>query len=275
MPFTGSHPAAVLPLLRLTRGRVALLPGAMVLGSMTPDLGYYVPLPVSSESMHRLDPLGLGANLLLGLAAWLVWQGLLAPALVVLSPGALRRRLPVSAGAGLRPVVRPRALTMAGISLLVGAATHVLWDAFTHPGLWGAGHIGWLEARHAGHLGTSYAQLGSSVLGALALAGWVVLWWRRTVPGPVEPAGAAGRRLPGTAPRLVALAVVGSAGAAGGVVGLYVWLTTAGFHSLAWYVLTTGGSSLGAAALLVAAVTLLVVAPRPFSPAGRRPGPET
>lgn len=41
MPFTGSHPAAVLPLLRW-----GLIPSALVIGSMSPDLGYFLPLGI-------------------------------------------------------------------------------------------------------------------------------------------------------------------------------------------------------------------------------------
>jgi hypothetical protein len=39
LPFTGSHPAAVLPLLR-----TPLPASALVIGSLTPDLPYYVPI---------------------------------------------------------------------------------------------------------------------------------------------------------------------------------------------------------------------------------------
>ena len=40
MPFTGSHPAAVLPLMRW-----GLMPSALVIGSMVPDLPYFLPVP--------------------------------------------------------------------------------------------------------------------------------------------------------------------------------------------------------------------------------------
>ena len=40
MPFTGSHPAVVLPLLR-----IGMPASALVIGSLTPDLPYYLPTP--------------------------------------------------------------------------------------------------------------------------------------------------------------------------------------------------------------------------------------
>ncbi|MDQ7908342.1 DUF4184 family protein [Phytohabitans sp. ZYX-F-186] len=50
MPFTGSHPAAVLPLVRW-----GLPPAALVIGSMVPDLPYYLPTPVNVLSPQGCD----------------------------------------------------------------------------------------------------------------------------------------------------------------------------------------------------------------------------
>ncbi|WP_328421551.1 DUF4184 family protein [Micromonospora sp. NBC_00389] len=44
MPFTGGHVAAVLPLAR----SAWRAPSALVLGSMVPDLPYYLPLPLQA-----------------------------------------------------------------------------------------------------------------------------------------------------------------------------------------------------------------------------------
>lgn len=262
MPFTGSHPAAVLPLLRLTRGRVALVPSALVIGSLSPDLGYYVPVPVSADVTHSWLGGVAGVDVLLGLAVFVVWQALLAPALVVLSPGPLRRRLPAGAGAGLRRFARPHAVAMTLLSLMVGAATHVGWDAFTHDGRWGAEHIGWLAAQHGRYTGAEWAQVASSAAGLAVMAVWVLQWWRRTVP-VAEPAAAVGRRLPGVRARVAASAVVVGAAVAGAAEdGVRAWLAGGGPHSLSWHVLTGAGSSGGAAVLVVALLTLALTARR-------------
>ena len=150
MPFTFSHPAAILPLLPLR-----LVPSALVIGSMTPDLPYYVPgQPISSADTHAAGGI-IGLDLALGALVFAVWHVLLAPTLVALAPAALRDRLapdlPVPAR---RYVGGPVAVALVLVSLAAGAATHVLWDAFTHPGRWGTDRIAWLTEMHgpfAGH----------------------------------------------------------------------------------------------------------------------------
>jgi hypothetical protein len=62
MPFTTSHVAAILPFAR------ALVPAALVVGSMAPDLFYSVPTDVSRELSHSL-PGFITVDLALGLAA--------------------------------------------------------------------------------------------------------------------------------------------------------------------------------------------------------------
>jgi hypothetical protein len=49
VPFTPSHVAAVLPF-----ARTPLVPSALVIGSMGPDLFYYVPLPIERSFTHSL-----------------------------------------------------------------------------------------------------------------------------------------------------------------------------------------------------------------------------
>jgi hypothetical protein len=259
MPFTGSHVAAVLPLARLTRGRVALVPAALTIGSMAPDIPYYLPQPFPGGMTHQWLDGVLSADVLLGLGVFAVWQALVAPALVLLAPRAVRARLPVEAGAGLRRFLRPVPLVMTLVSLVVGAATHVIWDAFTHPGGWGTTWIPWLTDRHGPYLGSQWGQVGSSVVGLVAIAGWLLVWWRRTSPAAgehrPEPVVTHGVRLPGVLARTAASLVVLAAGALGAGYGLAAWLQVRNLHGLAWYTLTGAGSAAGAAAVLVAAVT--------------------
>jgi Domain of unknown function (DUF4184) len=264
MPFTGSHPAAVLPLMRWTRGRVALVPAALVIGSMAPDLPYYVPSPFGSGLTHEAVRGVLGADVVLGLAVFAVWQALLAPAAVLLAPAAVRRRLHPDAGSGLRRYLRPAVLAMTVVSLVVGAATHVLWDGFTHDGHWGSEHVPWLAQTHGRYSGAEWAQVVCSALGLVVLVVDLLLRWRRAAPAPVEPAAARGRRLPGLRLRAVAAgAVLGAALTGAAHDGVAALLAGGGGHSLTWHVLTGGGSAGVAAALLVAVATLLVSARRP------------
>ncbi|HEY6889589.1 MAG TPA: DUF4184 family protein, partial [Solirubrobacter sp.] len=120
MPFTGSHPAAVVPLLR-----TGLVPSALVIGSMIPDLPYYVPVPVSSTVTHSAAGV-IGVDLVLGVAVFAVWQLVLAPAVVGLAPPGVRDRL--APGLPVHPRRHVRSLAAVALvlaSLVIGAATHV------------------------------------------------------------------------------------------------------------------------------------------------------
>ena len=176
MPFTGSHPAAVLPLLRL-----GLVPSALVIGSMAPDLPYYLPLSIDSAKTHSLFGV-VGIDLLLGLVAYGVWRALVSPLATAVAPASMRARLPRRAPFGLSGDPRPALLV--AVSLIAGAATHVLWDEFTHVDRWGYRHLAWLAQQHGSLEGYRWAQYGSGVFGAALIALAVRRWWQEAT---VEP----------------------------------------------------------------------------------------
>src|SRR3954454_954589 len=156
---------------------------------MAPDLPYYLPLPQPYATHSWLAV--VTTDLVLGLLAWALWHGLLAGLARESAPAALRGRLEgrVAAGlAGRLSSVRQGLLLVA--ALVLGAATHLVWDEFTHPRRWGAEHIPAL-ARSWGPLpGYRWAQYASSVAGFVVLLVWFVRWWRRTpaVPTRRQPA---------------------------------------------------------------------------------------
>lgn len=250
MPFTFSHPAVVLPLLPLR-----LVPSALVIGSMTPDLPYYVPgTPISSVDTHAAAGV-IGSDLALGVLVFAVWHVLLAPTLVALAPAAVRDRLAPGLPVPARHHARgPVAVALVLVSLMAGAATHVLWDSFTHPDRWGTDRIGWLREPHGPFAGHTWAQYASGVLGLLAIALVLGRWWKRTPPRP----GA--QRVPALSRRAViaAAAVVLAAGAFGAVVGLITAdgdLFSLGFRALTWGCGAAGASLLAFAAVHAARTT--------------------
>ena len=178
MPFTGSHPAAVLPFLR-----TPLPASALVAGSLSPDVPYYLPFEWGVHT-HTAAAV-VTTDLLLAAALWVLWHGLLAAPAAWATPAALRGRLTgVPLGLPARLGTARRAGLVLG-GLVVGAATHVLWDEFTHPGRWGAEHVPLLRRDWAGDPGYAWAQEASGVLGGLVLLLWLLRWWRRA---PVAPA---------------------------------------------------------------------------------------
>jgi hypothetical protein len=235
VPFTGSHPAAVL-FLRWTPLPVS----ALVIGSVAPDIPYYLPSGPGWPTHTAVAVVTVDA--LLGALAWVLWHGLLAAPALAVAPAGVRARVVGRVGVGLRRRVgttREAALVVA--ALVVGSATHVLWDEFSHPHRWGTDHIPALTETWHGMAGYRWVQYASGVAGAVALAAWLVRWWRRTPPTP-----SAGE--PAAVWIWAVLLVVGAT--AGGIAALRAeTIRAAGFD----------GATAGGAAMLTAAVLSALV----------------
>ena len=216
MPFTLAHPAAVLPLIRRP-----LVASALVAGAVAPDLLYVDPLyrfattyingnltlTLTHEfsSAFWLDPL-------LALMLLLVFNVVVRRPLTALAPPALATRLPAQ---GPPSIPSLTCCLWTVVSAVVGAFTHVLWDAFTHgdgyfvrrfPGVFRADVTAAWDVNRV-------LQYVSTVGGCLILAIWLYRWYRRTTPVGVQPG------LP-TWMRYVVLAAVALLGTAGAVLEL-------------------------------------------------------
>lgn len=164
MPFTPAHVAAVLPL----RGRWGLPFAALAAGSMSPDLPYFLPFSLSRASTHGIWGIATW-DLLFGLVLWFAWRWA-SPALHDMAPGIIRRRWRITSGTGFRWWMVP-------LAVMIGSATHVLWDSFTHSGYPGAS-IDVLSAVYPSPigpmLGYKWLQYISGAAG-LAIVAWVGL----------------------------------------------------------------------------------------------------
>jgi len=172
MPFTPSHVAAVLPFLRTP------LPAAgLVIGSMVPDLPYFVPLGVSRNLTHSLPGVVI-ADLPMALGALVLWTLVFQAPLRDFAPSWLRLRLP--------PVRRYRArhtpstILLVILAVIVGVATHLAWDSFTHPDGWLVLHVPVLRVQLGAFTLYRWAQYASSVVGLVAVFAWMIVWTRRT-----------------------------------------------------------------------------------------------
>ncbi|WP_410617019.1 DUF4184 family protein [Amycolatopsis sp. lyj-109] len=226
MPFTLSHPAAVLPL-----ARHPLVPSALVAGSVAPDLFWFLPAPegFGLSRTHEFTAV-LWLDPLLALALLAVFHVLLKRPLLALAPGPLAERLPRHPFDWTRP-------GWIALSLVLGAATHVGWDAFTHEsGGFAFLRVPLVTGVDVGRL----IQLVSTIAGAAVLAWWLVRWYRRTPAVPAPPP-ARHRGL------VTAFLAIGAAG--GGLVQVLPFLaghdpmTPAGVFGNATYLLVTGVGS--------------------------------
>jgi hypothetical protein len=171
MPFTLAHPAAVLPLRRIP----ALQTVSLVVGSVTPDLPYFVP--------GRIARWMVDTHTLTGSVVTDVPLGML----VLLAIFLLRRPLTELLSCRARCLVlsalehfarRPESWLLAPFSVLVGVWTHLLWDSFTHSGGWAVQHLSLLRTPvtigwYTGEL-CHILQYLSSVLGLTLLWVWYV-----------------------------------------------------------------------------------------------------
>lgn len=125
MPFTLSHPAAVLP---LPRKRLVL--SALVVGSMAPDFPYFIRLV---EDTGRLGHSFFGLlyfSVPVGFLMLWLWHKLLKQPLLALAPRHLSTRLSED---DLRfPFGGWKRASWILLSLYLGALLHVFWDGFTH-----------------------------------------------------------------------------------------------------------------------------------------------
>jgi hypothetical protein len=181
VPLTFAHPAAVWPLARLQ-----LPVSALVVGSVAPDFLYFLQLAPRGHFGHTFA--GLFAFCLpVGLVVLVLFHLVVKRPLADLLPVAVQRRL-----AGPLDEATPRAPSWwgkAGIAVLIGAATHVGWDAFTHNGGWGVERLGVLrEPTRWGPAGYSFAQHGSTMVGLSVLVLWIRSWWRRVPVRATRPA---------------------------------------------------------------------------------------
>jgi hypothetical protein len=207
MPFTLAHPAAVLPLRRLT----FLQTVPLIIGSITPDLPYYVPGRIARAMPETHTFFGSFAVCVPVGFILLVCGFLLRRPLTALM-SARARWLCLRALERFRN--RPLYWALAPLSILLGTWTHIAWDSFTHADGWMVRRVPALSAPvafgwYTGEL-CHILQYGSSAIGLAVLA----IWYRRLPAPALEPASAGSVR---TSAGLVLLLVVVAAIVIGGL----------------------------------------------------------
>jgi hypothetical protein len=174
VPFTPSHAIVALPF-----ARTPLPAGAVAIGAMAPDLPLFFPWAPSYALTHGFPSL-LGVSLPLALALFAIWRLAIRPAASgLLLPEWLRARMPWAWDRTPRPEHPVRSSLLVATASLIGIATHVFWDLFTHPDRLGSDWIPALAEQWGPAPGTVWLQHGSSVLGLAVLAVWAVRASRR------------------------------------------------------------------------------------------------
>jgi hypothetical protein len=159
----------------------------MVVGSLSPDFEYFVRLAPQGTFGHTW--LGvLVADLPFSLLVLWLYQSYLKAGLYAVAPGLFPfRESERKAGPVARGLMQ---WVIVVASILLGAATHIVWDSFTHKRLGPYDHIAFLRTHipvfHWRVDMSSFLQIASSVAGMVVL---LVIWarWVGAERRPGEP----------------------------------------------------------------------------------------
>lgn len=188
MPFTLSHPAAVIPMLRYVKTPMGIL--ALLVGSVSPDIGYYCRAFDWATNAHSL----LGSGLIC-VPSGMVMMGIilfLRKRVLFLMP--YRHREAVAPFLNPPDHFTPKLFLVICFLLWIGAVTHIGWDAFTHRSGWFVMHIPVLSKPQIIIGDTSLPvfyllQQASTVMGLLCV---VIFYYRRVASIPKAPGRASG-----------------------------------------------------------------------------------
>jgi hypothetical protein len=157
---------------------------ALLVGCFAPDFAYFMfikPFGLLSHSLKGMFLIDLPLSLV---ALWLFHAFVKQPSMMLL-PKAFRARLkPSESGFSFWP---PARLALIVISILIGTATHILWDSFTHWFYWPYRHWSFLSyvvhVPVAGNMPMYGAlQYASTLYGLVFIAVWILAWYRVTEP---------------------------------------------------------------------------------------------
>lgn len=143
MPFTFSHPAIVLPATYLPKKYYSL--SGLIMGSMAPDFEYFIRMKDFSKYSHTWSGM-FWFDVPLGLILLFIFHNVVRNPLIEHLPFSLNIRFSVFEKFNWNKYFRKNVVVVL-ISLLVGIASHLFWDSFTHEGGYFAEAIPFLQDR--------------------------------------------------------------------------------------------------------------------------------
>jgi hypothetical protein len=169
MPFTFSHPAIVLPATYLPKKYYSL--SALIIGSMTPDFEYFIRMKDYSKYSHTWDGL-FWFDVPLGLALLFMFHNVVRNMLIEYLPFSLNIRFSAFEKFNWNLYFRKNVIVVL-ISLIIGIASHLFWDSFTHDGGYFAENIPVLQNKinilNHNIFGATLFQYISTVIGGVVM----------------------------------------------------------------------------------------------------------
>lgn len=127
MPFTFAHPAAVLPLSKISGRYLSMT--ALIIGSVIPDFEYFIRMKIQSDYSHTVGGL-FWLDLPLAVLLYFIFRNIIRNDLIDNLPFFLRSRFLKYRSEPER--MNGKKLLIVSISVLLGVVSHLLWDSFTH-----------------------------------------------------------------------------------------------------------------------------------------------
>ncbi len=181
MPFTFAHPALILPV-------ICSLPlihfsTELVVGSLSPDFEYFLSFRLRSLGAHSIPGLFWFCFPVSAVIGFL-WYSLVSRSVLFHSPAILRERF---ARVAAQNSVNLRSIILFLTGALVGAASHILWDSFTHSSGFFVQKFSLLQQQHFGIPIYKALQHSSTVVGLTAIMLCIYKLPRSDSPGQFTP----------------------------------------------------------------------------------------
>lgn len=128
MPFTFSHPAIVLPLKYLPKKWFSFT--GLIIGSMTPDFEYFIRMKIQSNYSHTIAGI-FWFDLPLALLLSFIFHNIVKDPLFDNLPNTIKSRFIFFKTFKWNDYFKQNWIVVI-VSILIGTASHLLWDSFTH-----------------------------------------------------------------------------------------------------------------------------------------------
>lgn len=140
MPFTFAHPVIILPFNRLPKKYFSLI--GLIIGSLSPDFEYFIRFRIFSIYSHTIDGI-FWFDLPLSIIVFILFHYIIRDSLYNNLPTLIRSRILNYK----TEAFKLKFWVIMSTSMIIGAATHLLWDSFTHESGYFVQNISFLNSK--------------------------------------------------------------------------------------------------------------------------------
>lgn len=176
MPLTPAHPAIVLPLRKVSPKWVSV--SGLVIGSMSPDFEYLLTFHLQDKIGHSLIGI-LQFCLPVSFLVYCCYHGIIRNKLILNLPVFLKSRFLTVRAFDWQEYLKKRWYVVI-YSIMIGAFSHLFWDAFTHEHRFFVEHLSFLRSQ-IGRFPVYKLLQHLSTLSGLMYIGFLI--WKLPVSG--------------------------------------------------------------------------------------------